>query len=152
MMVTLGLVRHGRAGGQGPDAGLLPEGADYVARLGRRLMREGWRPAAAFSSPYLRARDTLTLLLGELASDLVPERLPELTPDGEPGRALDALLARGLPEGRVLVVGHMPLLGRLADELTGESAEFYPGTFVEIELDDATRRGRLVRTLGPDQL
>ena len=152
MIITLGLVRHGRASGQGPDSDLLPEGAAYVMTLGRRLARDGWRPTAAFTSPYLRARETARIVLGELASDLAPRVLPELTPDQEPDRALSALLAHGLDAGRALVVGHMPLLGRLADELTDEPVDFYPGTFAEIQLDAAMRRGRLVRAIGPDQL
>jgi phosphohistidine phosphatase SixA len=152
MIVTLGLVRHGRASGQGPEADLLPEGALYVARLGSRLMREGWSPAAALSSPYLRATETLRILLGELASDLEPRRLIELTPDSNPDRALTALIGLGLPAGRVLVVAHMPLLGRLVDELTEELVDFYPGTFVELQLDGSARRGQLVRTIGPESL
>jgi phosphohistidine phosphatase SixA len=152
MQITLGLVRHGRATGQGPESDLLPEGAGYVATLGRRLGREGWTPLAAFSSPYLRARETARILLGELASDLRPVLLPELTPDQEPERTLDALLWHKPPAGRVLVVAHMPLLGRLADLLTEEPVEFYPGTFVEVVFDAATRRGSVVRRIGPDDL
>lgn len=152
MIVTLGIVRHGRATGQGSEAPLLPEGAGYVATLGRRLRREGWTPVAAFSSPYLRARDTLRILLGELASDLPPVALPELTPDHDPGDVLDTLVARRLPAGRVLVVSHNPLVARLVQELVGEPEDFYPGTFVELEWDDATRRGRQLRRIGPDDL
>jgi phosphohistidine phosphatase len=152
MNVTLGFIRHGRATGQGPDSDLLPEGAAYVATLGRRLAREGWKPLDAFTSPYLRARETARIVLGEMASDVVPHVLHELTPDQAPSRALDALLAHRLPAGRVLVVAHMPLLGRLTDELTDEPQEFYPGTFVEIQLDAEKRRGWLMRSIGPDEL
>ena len=152
MATTLGLVRHGRAAGHGPDAPLLAEGAAYVTQLGRRLAREGWKPAAAASSPYLRARDTARILLGELASDLVPHRLPELTPDTDPGRALDGLLVIAPAAGRLLVVAHMPLLGRLAAELGCEPMDFYPGTFVEIELAPGGRQGRLLRRIGPEDL
>ncbi len=152
MPITLALVRHGRAGGQGLDADLLPEGAGYVATLGRRLRREGWTAEAGFSSPYLRARETLRILLEELASDATPRRLPELAPDHDPERTLDALVGVLPPAGRVLVVAHMPLLGRLAVELTGEPIEFFPGTLAEVALDAPRRRGVLVRRIGPDEL
>lgn len=152
MIVTLGVVRHGRAGGQGPDAALLPEGADYVARLGRRLHGEGWIPAAAFSSPYVRARDTLLILLGELGANVSPVELRELTPDHDPRAVLEALVARRLPAGRVLVVSHNPLVARLVQELTGEPEDFYPGTFVEIECEASMQRGRQLRRIGPDDL
>ena len=152
MSLTLALLRHGRASGQGPEAGLLPEGAAYVATLGRRLAREGFSPVAAFGSPYVRAQETARIVLGELASDLVIRRLPELMPDEDVGRALDALLALAPPAGCVLVVSHMPLLGRLTRELTGETPEFHPGTLVEIGLEATRRRGSVTRRIGPGDL
>ncbi len=152
MQITLGLVRHGRSSGQGPESDLLPEGAGYVATLGRRLAREGWQPLAAFSSPYLRARETMRILLGELACDTVPKFLDELTPDRSPEGALDTLIAQGLPAGRVLVVAHMPILPRLVELLTDEPLDFMPGTFAEVQFDDTTRRGWLVRRIGPEDL
>jgi len=152
MQRTLGLVRHARAAGQGPEAPLLPEGADYVARLGRRLARDGWTPALACSSPYARARDTVRILLGELGSGHVPFLVPELTPDTEPQRALDALWSLRPPPGRVLVVAHLPLLGRLVAELTGETVDFLPGTFAEVELPERHARPQLLRRIGPEDL
>jgi phosphohistidine phosphatase SixA len=151
MPLTLALVRHGRANGQGPEAELLPEGAGYVATLGRRLRREGLAPSAAASSPYLRARETMRILLGELASDLAPRQLSDLTPDVGPERALDALLAIAPASGTLLVVTHMPLVARLTDEVAGEIVDFHPGTFAEIQLNE-DRRGWLVRRIGPEDL
>lgn len=152
MSITLGLVRHGRASGQGPDSDLLPEGAAYVATLGRFLAREGWAPSAACTSPYRRAAETARILLGELGSSLEPRRLPELTPDQDPERAIDGLIACAPDAGRLLAVAHMPLLGRLVLELANETADFMPGTFVEIALDPARRRGTFVRRIGPEDL
>jgi phosphohistidine phosphatase len=151
MPITLALVRHGRADGQGPEAELLPEGAGYVATLGRRLHRERFVPDVALSSPYLRARESLRILLGELGSDLLPRQLPALTPEHDPERTLDALLEIAPASGTVLVVTHMPLVARLADELTGEVVDFHPGTFAEIQLT-GDRRGWLARRIGPEDL
>ncbi len=149
MSAILCLLRHGRATGQGPDAELLPEGAAYVAALGRRLAGEGWRPQSVYASPYLRARETARIVLAEIAPGVTPALLEELTPETPPKEALAALLASGLPPGRTLVVAHLPLLGLLCDELTGDDPGFHPGTLVEIELTEGARSGRILRTLGP---
>lgn len=150
MSTLLCLLRHGLASGQGPSAPLRPEGEADVAALGRRLAREGFAPAAAYASPYLRARDTANILLGELGSSVQLVLVRELTPDVEPGDALDALEARGLPGGPVLVVTHLPLVARLAVGLTDEPVDFRPGTYAEIELDARSRRGVLRRRIGPE--
>ncbi|HEV2105707.1 MAG TPA: histidine phosphatase family protein [Candidatus Eisenbacteria bacterium] len=139
-MTTLALLRHGRATGQGPDAPLTPEGETQVRRLAAHLAREGWRPAAAFTSPYRRARATAELVLAAVAPGLAPRTLAELTPESEPGDALAALRRAGLPAGAVLVVAHLPLLGRLAQHLAGGDAEFGPGTLAEFELAEAGAR------------
>jgi phosphohistidine phosphatase SixA len=105
-----------------------------------------------FSSPYRRALETTRIVLGELACDLEPTLAPELTPDRDPGDALQALLAGAPDDGLVLAVAHLPLLGRLAVAITGDPVDFLPGTLAEFELDAARRFGTLRRRLGPDEL
>lgn len=146
---TLCLLRHGRAFGQGPDAALLHEGEQFVTQLGRRLAGEGFTPVQAFCSPYARARATARLVLAEVAPDMTPTFLHELTPDWDPEDARFTLAAQGLPAGRVLVVGHLPLLGLLVQRLAGEVVTFSPGTLVELEVDRECERGRVTRVLGP---
>ena len=150
MPPILALLRHGRATGQGPESDLLPEGAAHVATLGRRLGREGWTCAAAFSSPYLRARDTANILLGELGSSVPLVIVRKLQPESRPMEALDALFSHGVPDGRVLVVSHLPLIVHLALGFTGETVDFQPGTYVEIKLDAEKLGGEVLRTIGPD--
>ncbi|HTR97534.1 MAG TPA: phosphoglycerate mutase family protein [Candidatus Acidoferrales bacterium] len=152
MPTIVSLLRHGRAAGQGAEAPLLPEGAEYVGALGKLLAAEGWRPAAAFSSPLTRAGETARIVLAATAPGLVCTTLAELLPEADPAAALDALLARGLPEGRTLVVAHMPLLARLADQIAGELLEFYPGTLAELELGEGGGPGTLVRRIGPEEM
>ena len=94
--------------------------------------------------------NSANILLGELGSSVQLVLVRELTPDVEPGDALDALEARGLPGGPVLVVTHLPLVARLAVGLTDEPVDFRPGTYAEIELDARSRRGVLRRRIGPE--
>ena len=152
MTTVLALLRHGRATGQGPQAELTAEGAGYVELLGERLAAEGWKPAAAFCSPFKRARETAELVLEQVAPGLRPTLLDELTPETDPRTALSALLEPSLPAGPVLVVAHLPLLGLLAERLTGEDPGFHPGLFVEIELDPDHASGRVVRRVSANDL
>jgi phosphohistidine phosphatase len=152
MLLTLCLLRHGRAAGQSPEAELLPAGEAQIRALGRLLAAEGFAPEAAFTSPYHRAQRTARLLLDELRSTLEARALPELVPDADPGVALRALFGSGLPLARVLVVSHQPLLGRMAIALTEQDPGFSAGTLAEIELAEGEDSGTLVRRLGPEDL
>lgn len=146
---TLCLLRHGRAFGSGPDAALVHEGEQYVVRLGRRLAREGFAPARAFCSPYLRARETARLVLAEVAPGMAATVLHALTPDWDPEDARYTLASQELPAATVLVVGHLPLLGLLVQRLAEEVVAFAPGTLVELETDRRCEKGRVLRVLGP---
>lgn len=148
MPVILCLLRHGRATGQGPEAELLPEGVAYLGALGRRLAAEDWRPAQAYASPYVRARETARLVLAATGPGLEPVVLAELTPETPAQEALAALFAAGLRDGRTLVVAHLPLLSLLCDALTDDDPGFHPGTLVEVELAADGRSGRILRVLG----
>ncbi len=152
MSTTLALLRHGRASGQGPQAELTAEGAGYIELLGELLATQEWAPVAAFSSPYKRARDTASILLEQVAPGLRPALLESLTPETDPAEAIATLQSSGLPEGRVLVVAHLPLLGLISHRLTGEDPGFHPGMFVEIELAPDGASGHIVRQLGVDDL
>ena len=148
MIRTLALVRHGLSAGQAPEAPLLPEGAAYLRRLGAKLSAEGWKPAVILTSPYARAHASASILAEALGVTAAPLVLDELTPESEPADALAAITAATALETSALVVAHLPLLGRLAQELVGEDSSFSPGTLVEIARDgDGT--ARLIRRIGP---
>lgn len=149
MTTTLCLLRHARAFGQGPDAALVHEGERYVTELGRRLAGEGFSPARAYCSPFLRARETARLLLAEVAPGTVAEHLAELRPDHDPEHTLATLAALDLPSGCILLVGHLPLLGLLVQRLAQEVVAFSPGTLVEVEVDGSWDHGRVTRVVGP---
>jgi len=130
---------------------LLPEGAAYLERLGGRLEAEGWKPAAIFTSPFKRAADSAQVVARALGCEAPRLVLSELIPDGEPGEALAAITAAAPLAPTVLVVTHIPLIGRLAQELVGEELAFSPGTFVEIARE-GQGAARLLRRIGPRDL
>jgi phosphohistidine phosphatase len=151
MIRNLALLRHGLASGQGPEAELLPEGRDYLRRLAARLDGEGWRPAAIVTSPYRRARETAEVLASGLGVKVETLVLPDLVPEAEPDEALAAILEAVPVATPVLVVTHLPLVGRLMHELTGDEEPFSPGTFVEVAREGQGDARRL-RRIGPRDL
>lgn len=151
MIRTLALVRHGLSAGQAPEAALLPEGAAYLRRLGAQLSAEGWKPAVILTSPYARAQASALVLGDALGTSLAPLVLEELTPESEPSDALAAITAAAAFQTPVLVVAHLPLLGRLAHELLGDDPSFSPGTLVEIARE-GDGPARLLRRIGPRDL
>ena len=146
VMTTLDLLRHGEARGAaaGGDAArpLTLHGTQAVERLGRHLASLGWRPALAFASPLLRARQTAALVLLSAQVPLTPEPLAELAPDAEPSELLTVLAGLGVADTHVLLVGHQPLLGDLVTWCTGgDAAAITPGQLVRIMFAGAPARG-----------
>jgi len=150
-MRTLALLRHGRATGQGPDAPLMPQGIEQLHKLAAALKAEGWRPAAMLSSPFTRALDSARALAVGLGIAPSPIVLQALIPDSEPLDALNAIDAAAPGSPSILVVSHLPLVARIANELLGEEIGFTPATLVEIA-DSGDGRAKLVRRLSPDEL
>ncbi len=156
MALILDLVRHGHAEASSPtgDEGrrLSERGRGDIARLAGRLRAEGPAPSRVFTSPLVRARETASILIRGWRGAPEAEPTFALVPDAEPGEMLEVLEVGGACEGHVLLVGHQPLLGDLADFLTGAPAVFRPGSGARIAFDGAPAkgRGRLVRTLHPD--
>lgn len=151
MLRVIALLRHGKASGQGADAMLTPEGAAELRRLGTRLGAEGWAPAAVMTSPYRRARESAAVFAGVLTPAVETHVLGELKPEAEPEDALEAILDAAPLATPLLVVTHLPLVGRLARELLGEEIAFFPGTFVEL-VRDGDGSARLLRRLNAHEL
>jgi phosphohistidine phosphatase len=151
MLRTLALLRHGLASGQSPDAELLPEGVAYLRKLGAKLEAEGWMPGVIVTSPYMRARDSAGVLAGVLGCESPVVVLGELVPEYDPGEALAAIVGAAPLATRVLAVSHLPLVGRLTQELLGEDLSFSPGTLVEIARE-GEGVARLIRRIGPRDL
>lgn len=152
--MILDLVRHGHAVGAHPggDAArtLSERGREEIARLAADLAARGWRPDCAFASPLVRARQTASLLLDGIAAPPPIALLDALEPEADPDETLAELAAHDHAE-HVVVVSHLPLLGLLAQALTGIDPGFEPAAFVRIELDGAIARnaGRIALQIHP---
>lgn len=151
MLRSLALLRHGLATGQAPTAALLPEGGAYLRRLAAVLAADGWAPKRVLCSPYVRARDSAEIMVRALSLTLPIEVLGDLIPESEPDEALRAIADAAPHDTPVLVVSHLPLVGRIAQELIGDDPGFSPGTFVEI-VREGDGPARLLRRVGPRDL
>jgi len=151
MVRTLALLRHGLASGQGSDAALAPEGVRQLERLAAALRAGTWRPDVVLSSPYTRALESARTLARGLGVATAPMLLHELLPESEPLDALQAIDAAAPNVDSILVVTHLPLVGRLTFELTHQEVPFSPGTFVELR-HDGDGYAQLVRRIAPQEL
>lgn len=129
MPLRLDLLRHGEAvaAGEGGDAArrLSDAGREAVAWVAAEFVRRGWRPTVLFSSPLRRAVETASILAGALGPGVVVDTLEQLEPERDPEEVVAALTARGV-SGHVVLIGHQPLLGWLADHLAGRKERGVP--------------------------
>jgi phosphohistidine phosphatase len=156
--LRLDLVRHGEAMPAGPagDAArpLSDRGRQAIARLAQEYARRGWRPGGVWSSPLARARETASLLVERAAPGLAAKVLGELAPETEPEALAEALRARAVA-GHVVLVGHQPLLGRLAGHLAGApDHRLSPAGLVALACAEPLRGGcaRIELEIRPDQI
>jgi phosphohistidine phosphatase SixA len=151
MLRTLALLRHGRAAGQGPDAPLTPEGVQQLQKIAAALRPLNWRPDVILTSPLARAQSSARTIAAGLGIATPPVVVDKLIPDNEPVDALAAIDAAAPLSASILVVSHLPLVARIAAELTGQEVSFTPATFVEIA-HEGEEGARLVRRLSPEDL
>lgn len=167
-MRSLLLLRHGSAGhARGGDRGrtLTPNGRRQAAGIGRHLAAAGLVPDHALVSTAARATETFDLAAAAGGWSTTAARTDELY-NAWPERALTlvSLLDDEAPGGdptgpvRVMLVGHQPTLGPLAEHLTREWVSLGTGTLAVVEFDiDAwadvlDARGRLATVVRPRDL
>jgi len=141
------LLRHGAAlpaGAEGDGARrLTPAGRRALEQLASTLAAEGWRPDRVFTSPLLRARESARIVLEPTVPGLEPEMLDELATASAPESLIELLGELGVNDGRVLLVGHQPLIGQLAHFLEGgRERAVSPGAFLRLECPEGLRAGR----------
>ena len=114
--MLLYLVRHGEATAaeHNPARPLSDAGRKQVESLARKTKEAGLHPARILHSGKLRARETAEIL----AEALVPgeiRAIEGLSPDDEPDSAAELAQAS---EEDLMLVGHLPHVGRVAAALT----------------------------------
>lgn len=112
------LVRHGSARPAAPGAAdaerpLDDRGREEVTRVARHAAALGLRVAEIRHSGFVRARESAEILAAHLHPPRGVREAPGLRPNEDP-RALQAELEAAEP---LMLVGHLPHLGRLASLL-----------------------------------
>ena len=136
--MKLYLVQHGDAvpKDENPERPLSDRGRTDVQRMASFLARGGVRVARVVHSGKVRARDTGALLSQVLGpAGVVEEAAVGLGPDDSPERLAEAIA--GWTED-VMVVGHMPAMGKLVSHLAAGNENvgavaLVPGTVVCLE-------------------
>jgi phosphohistidine phosphatase len=139
-VVMLYLVQHGQAKreDEDPQRPLTDRGADDVTRVARLAVgRLRCRPGRVVHSGKTRARQTAEIWGGLLGIDT--EESDGLAPNDDPTTWVERLTAE---TADLILVGHLPHLGRLATALlTGQPGRqligFQPGGLVALERADA---------------
>lgn len=136
------LVRHGEAvsAAENAERPLSAAGRAEVERLAQESHGRGVAVAAIYHSGILRAAETAAILGAQLKPPAGVGELGGLRPDDDPAIAKAEIESSPEP---LMLVGHLPHIGRLAGLLiAGDAertvAEFAPATMICVEQD---RRG-----------
>jgi len=126
------LVRHGEAqhGPEGSARPLTARGREEIRQVARYAAALGIQVAEIRHSGLVRARETAEILASHLAPRRGIGQADGLAPEDDPQTACAAIEAVREP---VMLVGHLPHLGRLASALVlgspaREVVRFRPGT------------------------
>lgn len=147
--MLLTLVRHGDAEASDNslgDAGrcLSARGREQACATGRALALQGAHLTHVWSSPLVRAVQTVELMLASLVFDGVVQTRDDLFPDSPPRSLLVGLRSLDA-DADVLVVGHMPYMAALASELLGTHVGgFATGAALRVELAATSQRAKAI--------
>jgi phosphohistidine phosphatase len=151
MAVEVWLLRHGDAvaHGEKPDFQReLTEKGEAQSRLaGDALARLGIAPAACYTSPKVRARDTARLACEPLGVE--PTEVGSIAGGFDGADLRELLSAHGAGEA-VLLVGHEPDFSQLVHDLTGARVEFKKGGLAAVRVGGGS--GELLTLLRPREL
>lgn len=124
-MKTLLLLRHAKSDWDDVSVDdherpLNPRGLKAAPRMGRLMRDLGLIPALCLSSTAVRARDTATMAISEMAADVPVEYLRELYSFGDGSAIAAAIAAHGGDASPLLVVTHNPATQAFAlDTISG---------------------------------
>jgi len=128
--VKLYLIRHGEAVSGAPDdmdRPLTERGQQRAVRAANWLSNNVKGPVSLWASPYLRTQQTAAPIAKALAVDVVEHHC--LTPDMTPQKVVDELVNE---QQNIILVTHLPLVGRLASLLIEGVAFDQPWSPTEI--------------------
>lgn len=131
-MKRLLLLRHAKSSWDNPDLAdierpLAPRGIEAALLIGHTIAQRNWLPDRALVSSAERTRETWRLAGGEWLSRPEPncsQALYEVPAEA----ILGEIRRNGEDAATLLVLGHNPGLGDLADRLTGKAS---PGKLVK---------------------
>ncbi len=126
-MRTLLLMRHAKSSWDQPeladlDRPLAPRGREAAALVARYLALHGLVPDLVLCSHALRVRETWRLMAPVLGEGLASKTLRGLY-EGAPGRLLEALRRVDDQVRTLMLIGHNPALGGLAQSLAGAGSK-----------------------------
>lgn len=157
-MVNLVIMRHGDAEplqSQDSQRQLTGRGRADVSQMALWLSRHYPGFDRVFCSPYLRTCQTAELMVAQQRQVAQFEILPELVPEGDSQQVqlyLDALWAEQ-PNGRFLLISHMPLVSFLVETFSrGALAPIFETSGL-ICLDyQPGQAGRVLERMAPQDL
>lgn len=125
-MKRLLLLRHAKSNWDNPDLAdierpLAPRGVEAALLIGRTIAQRNWLPDRALVSAAERTRETWRLVAGEWLSRPEPsfsQALYEVPAEA----ILGEIRRNGEDAETLLVLGHNPGLGDLADRLAGKAS------------------------------
>lgn len=127
---------------------LSPRGEREAAEAAARLRASGFVPDRIVASPFRRACRTADIAAGVFPS--AGRETSAVISDGPAQALLDLSLQLCSGGGRVLVVGHMPLIGAVAASLLGdEPFDLSPAGFVRLKADGAAGPAALLEYYTP---
>ena len=140
--MRLFLVQHGaaRPGAEDPGRPLTAAGRDATTRMARWLAATVPKPDEIRHSSKLRARQTARIL-SEAVGGILLREVDGLDPQDDVAPLADLLIDA---RADVMLVGHLPHLGRLASQLLAggagrETVRFVPSGVVCLEREEGFR-------------
>lgn len=150
------LVQHGKPVSKedNPDRPLSEQGKKDVERVGRFLTALGVHPEEVFHSGKTRAKETAETLASKIDPQLKPKERRGLSPMDDAGEIAEDLKKGGK---EVLLVGHLPHLGKLVSLLTtGEDSNsvvaFQQGAVVCLKPDQERKLWAVAWMVTPEIL
>lgn len=110
---------------------LSPLGEQEALDAARHLSASGFTPDLIISSPFLRADTTAGIAAGIFPA--ASRETSRALSDGPAAAIVEMLSGLLDKEGRVLIVGHQPLMGAIAGYFTGQDPfDLAPAGFVRV--------------------